>query len=197
MTRNEFIRRLRSGLKGMPAAEQAEMVADYEAHFDAGAAEGRSEIEIAEALGNPGRLARELRLEAGIKQWREDRSPSAAWTAVVGILGLATIDILILVPIILPIIAVIFALYVASAAVFFAGGVVMLAGPFADSDVIVNGFAVFLLGLVTQREADDAVDIARTTGGVQKVVRLFEIIGDDEARRLDLTSSESKTPPAK
>ena len=147
MTRNEFIRRLRSGLKGMPAAEQAEMVADYEAHFDAGAAEGRSEIEIAEALGNPGRLARELRLEAGIKQWREDRSPSAAWTAVVGILGLATIDILILVPIILPIIAVIFALYVASAAVFFAGGVVMLAGPFADSDVIVNGFAVFLLGL--------------------------------------------------
>jgi len=147
MTRNEFIRRLKSGLKGMPAADQAEMIADYEEHFDAGAAEGRSEIEIAEALGNPSRLARELRLEAGIKQWREDRSPSAAWTAVVGILGLATIDILILVPIILPIIAVIFALYVACAAVFFAGGVVMLAGPFADTDMIVNGFAVFLAGL--------------------------------------------------
>jgi uncharacterized membrane protein len=147
MTRNEFIRRLRSGLKGMPAAEQAEMVADYEAHFDAGAAEGRSETEIAEALGNPARLARELRLEAGIKQWREDRSPSAAWTAVVGILGLATIDILILVPIILPIIASILALYVACGAVFFAGGVVMIAGPFADIGIAVNGFALFLLGL--------------------------------------------------
>ncbi len=147
MTRNEFIRRLKGGLKGMPAAEQAEIVADYEAHFDAGAAEGRSDTEIAEALGNPGRLARELRLEAGIKQWREDRSPSAAWTAVVGILGLATIDILILLPIILPIIGVIFALYVACVAVFFAGGVVMVAGPFADMDIAVNGFAVFLAGL--------------------------------------------------
>lgn len=147
MTRNEFIRRLKSGLKGMPAADQAEVIADYEAHFDAGEDEGRSEIEIAEALGHPGRLARELRLEAGIRQWREDRSPSAAWTAVVGILGLATIDILILVPIILPVMGVIFAFYVACVVMFVFGGVVMVAGPFADMGVAVNGFAVFLAGL--------------------------------------------------
>ena len=101
MTRNEFIRRLKSGLGGMPAAEQAEVVADYEAHFDAGAADGRSEIEIAEALGNPSRLARELRLEAGVRQWQEDRSPSSAWAAVIAFMGLATIDILILLPIFL------------------------------------------------------------------------------------------------
>jgi osmotically-inducible protein OsmY len=63
--------------------------------------------------------------------------------------------------------------------------------------VVTEWGTVFLLGLATQREADDAVDIARTTGGVQKVVRLFEIISEDEARRLDLTSSDSKTPPAK
>jgi osmotically-inducible protein OsmY len=63
--------------------------------------------------------------------------------------------------------------------------------------VVTEWGTVFLLGLVTQREADDAVDIARTTGGVKKVVRLFEIIGEDEARRLDLTSSDSKAPPAK
>jgi osmotically-inducible protein OsmY len=63
--------------------------------------------------------------------------------------------------------------------------------------VVTEWGTVFLLGLVTQREADEAVDIARTTGGVQKVVRLFEIIPEDEARRLDLTSSDSKTAPAK
>ncbi|HZV55724.1 MAG TPA: BON domain-containing protein [Rhodocyclaceae bacterium] len=62
--------------------------------------------------------------------------------------------------------------------------------------VVTEWGTVFLLGLVTQREADDAVDIARTTGGVQKVVRLFEIISDDDARRLDLTASESKAAPA-
>jgi hypothetical protein len=41
------------------------------------------------------------------------------------------------------------------------------------------------MGLATQREASAAVEIARTTAGVQKVVRVFEIISDGEARRLD------------
>jgi osmotically-inducible protein OsmY len=35
---------------------------------------------------------------------------------------------------------------------------------------------VYLLGLVKRKEADDATQIARTTGGVQKVVRLFEYL---------------------
>ena len=38
---------------------------------------------------------------------------------------------------------------------------------------------------VTQRESDTAVEIARTTGGVQKVVRVFEIISEEAARKLD------------
>lgn len=63
--------------------------------------------------------------------------------------------------------------------------------------VVTEWGTVFLLGLVTQREADEAVEIARTTGGVQKVVRLFEIIADDEARRLDVIASEGKPAPAK
>ena len=44
--------------QSMMGADQDDVIADYEAHFDAGAAEGRSELEVAEALGNPGRLAR-------------------------------------------------------------------------------------------------------------------------------------------
>ena len=42
--------------------------------------------------------------------------------------------------------------------------------------VVTEGGVVYLLGLVTRKEADDAVEIARTTGGVQKVVRVFEYI---------------------
>ncbi len=38
----------------------------------------------------------------------------------------------------------------------------------------------YLLGRVTAREADRATDIARRTNGVQKVVRLFEIISEEE-----------------
>ena len=40
--------------------------------------------------------------------------------------------------------------------------------------VVTEAGVVYLLGLVTEREADDAVDIARTTGGVRKVVKVFE-----------------------
>ena len=40
------------------------------------------------------------------------------------------------------------------------------------------------MGRVTQREADRATDITRRTGGVQKVVRVLEIISEDELKNL-------------
>ena len=40
--------------------------------------------------------------------------------------------------------------------------------------VVTEAGVVYLLGLVTQQEADAAVEIARTTGGVRKVVKMFE-----------------------
>jgi osmotically-inducible protein OsmY len=42
--------------------------------------------------------------------------------------------------------------------------------------VVTEAGTVYLLGLVTRQEADDAVEIARTTGGVAKVVKLFEYV---------------------
>ena len=42
--------------------------------------------------------------------------------------------------------------------------------------VVTEANVVYLLGLVKRKEADDATQIARTTGGVQKVVRLFEYL---------------------
>ena len=54
-------------------------------------------------------------------------------------------------------------------------------------DLSANAFKVvtergttYLMGRVTQREADRATDIARSASGVQKVVRLLEIISEDE-----------------
>jgi len=42
--------------------------------------------------------------------------------------------------------------------------------------VVTESNVVYLLGLVKKREANDATEIARTTGGVQKVVRVFEYL---------------------
>jgi osmotically-inducible protein OsmY len=45
-----------------------------------------------------------------------------------------------------------------------------------DIKVVTEASVVYLLGLVTHEEADAATEIARGTGGVQKVVRVFEYI---------------------
>lgn len=131
MTRDEFLKRLRRGLDGIAPDAIADIMSDYEAHFDAAQAESRSEAEVAEALGDPSRLARELRLEAGIRRWEEVRSPSSAWTAVIAFLGLGAIDILVLLPLLLPAIGVIIGLYAALLGLFIAGGAMLIAGPFS------------------------------------------------------------------
>ncbi len=50
--------------------------------------------------------------------------------------------------------------------------------------VITEAGVVYLMGVVTDTEADSAVEIARTTGGVRKVVKIFEYCrGSDESCR--------------
>lgn len=130
MTRDEFLSRMRRGLNGLPAATIDDVMSDYAAHFDAARDDGRSEAEVAEALGDPGRLARELRLEAGIKRWEEVRTPSSAWTAVIAFLGLGALDILVLLPLLVPMIGVIIGFYAALLGIFIAGGGILMIGPF-------------------------------------------------------------------
>ena len=43
---------------------------------------------------------------------------------------------------------------------------------------------VYLMGRVTQREADRATELTRNTQGVQRVVRVLEIISEEELARL-------------
>lgn len=145
MTRAEFLARLRRGLVGLPAATAAEISADYESHFDDGVAAGRSEAEIAQALGNPDRLARELKAEAGIQRWRQEQNPSAAAGAVLAVLGLGAIDILFLLPFLMGVLGAMFGFLIAVVTAFFAGGFVMVVGPFVDAPG--GGLAAFLAGL--------------------------------------------------
>ena len=42
--------------------------------------------------------------------------------------------------------------------------------------VVTENSVVYLMGYVTQKEADDAVEIARNTSGVARVVKVFEYI---------------------
>lgn len=50
--------------------------------------------------------------------------------------------------------------------------------------IVTERNTVYLMGRVTQREADRATDIARNTSGVQRVVRSFEILTEEELARM-------------
>lgn len=60
--------------------------------------------------------------------------------------------------------------------------------------VVTERGTTYLMGRVTQAEATRASDIARGVSGVQKVVRIFEYLTDEEIRQL---STPPKAAPAK
>lgn len=48
--------------------------------------------------------------------------------------------------------------------------------------VVTERGVVYLMGRVSQREADRATELARNVSGVQKVVRVFEVLSEDELK---------------
>ncbi len=66
-------------------------------------------------------------------------------------------------------------------------------------DLQLNAFKVvtergttYLMGRVTQREADRATEMVRATPGVQKVVRIFELIAEQDIARMAPATTPSK-----
>jgi uncharacterized membrane protein len=131
MTKDQFLASLRAHLTGVPVAAADDIVADYASHFDEGLAAGRREEDIASALGDPARLARELRAQAGLRRWEEERSPSAAAGAILAILSIGAIDLLILLPMLMVVVSLIFALGCVAAAFVIAGVFMLLFSPFS------------------------------------------------------------------
>lgn len=126
MTRSEFLGSLRAGLSGLPAQEVDDILTDYESHFADGLAAGRSENEISAALGDPWRLARELRVEAGFKRWENQRSAGNFFGIVMALLGLAAVDFMLLLPA-LGVLAGFLVGFAGVALAFCIGGIVLIA----------------------------------------------------------------------
>jgi osmotically-inducible protein OsmY len=63
--------------------------------------------------------------------------------------------------------------------------------------VVTERGTVYLMGRVTQREADRATAVVRGTSGVQKVVRIFEIISEEELARIQPAPAKPQPAAAK
>jgi uncharacterized membrane protein len=170
MTRQDFIARLRQGLVGLPEQVQSDIVADYETHFTEGAADGRSEADVAAALGDPDRLARELRTEAGVRRWQAQRNPEAAAAAVFAVLGLGAIDLLVLLPILISVVSVICAFGIVALVGFVGGAVVFAAGPFAHAPGGIGAALLTGLGLMAGGVSLAAVVTLVSTGLVNALI---------------------------
>lgn len=66
--------------------------------------------------------------------------------------------------------------------------------PASAIKVVTERGTVYLMGLVTQKEADRATEAARTTQGVLKVVRVFEVLSDQEIARLQAATASTSSP---
>jgi osmotically-inducible protein OsmY len=63
--------------------------------------------------------------------------------------------------------------------------------------VVTERGTVYLMGRVTEREATRATDLARTVSGVQKVVRVFDIVTEAELAATQPPPPKSETGPKK
>ena len=118
MNRDAFLCILSDGLEGLPAHEIDDILADYAAYFDEANASGRSEQDVAAALGDPWRLVRELRAESGLRRWENHRSFGNSAAVLLALGGLAAVDILLLLPLMF---AVILAMLVMGLVIFVLG----------------------------------------------------------------------------
>lgn len=94
MTREQFITELKRGLGRMSEPEKREILADYEEHFRMAAADGRSEEQAAQALGNPRVIGRSFRIDEILEESREGGAAGARAVvrAVFASLGLTLVN---------------------------------------------------------------------------------------------------------
>ncbi|MEO8894497.1 MAG: DUF1700 domain-containing protein, partial [Rhizomicrobium sp.] len=97
-------------------------------------------------------LARELRAEAGFKRWETERSAGSMVSAVFALLGLATLDLIFLIPFVCAVGAILLGMLVTAIALLFAGGAVWLLAlfpglvMFGTSGMLGSGAALALAG---------------------------------------------------
>ena len=137
MTKKQYLDALRKGLRWMPEAERREALSDYETHFAAGMARGKSEEEIAANLGDPAETVRmfhtQNRLATAqetVARARSSRSASSVLNAILAGIGLGFFNLIIILPVFFALTAVVIALYAVAGSIVVSGIAVMIAGIF-------------------------------------------------------------------
>lgn len=120
MTRREFMDELGALLSDLPDKERLDILADYTEHFLMGIERGKSEHEIAEALGSPKNLARELLAGYRIHQAQSNASVGNMTRAIIATISLGFFNIVFVLGPFFGLIGILIAMYAVSASLLVA-----------------------------------------------------------------------------
>jgi uncharacterized membrane protein len=95
MNEKQFLQELKSGLQKLPEAEQEDVLMDFEEHFSIGKEEGKTEEEIARALGSPQQIAKEMKAAYYLDQADNASSVGNIFRAVWATVGLGFFNLII------------------------------------------------------------------------------------------------------
>jgi len=128
MTKERFIAELRRSLRRMADGEKAEIVYDYEEHFRIGASEGRSEEQIAAALGSPRALGASYTIDSLLETDEEGKAPTAGSVirAVFASIGLTFFNAIVVLGPFIALVAVMIALWAVALSLALSGVAVFL-----------------------------------------------------------------------
>lgn len=74
MTRDQYLAELRALLQGIPDEERQELLAEYQAHFERGYEEGKTDEDVIRSLGSPQSLAKQVAGSHTIERAQTKRS---------------------------------------------------------------------------------------------------------------------------
>ncbi|TFJ92086.1 DUF1700 domain-containing protein [Lentibacillus salicampi] len=127
MHKEQFLKSLENGLKKLSQQEQEDIIQDFQEHFSIGLAEGKTEEQIADSLGSPKQIAKELLANYHIEKVKATKSTGDIFRAVWAVIGLGFFNFVI-----------VFGPFVALLAMVFAGWVIGVAFIASPLMVLVN-----------------------------------------------------------
>jgi uncharacterized membrane protein len=127
MTQKQFIVTLRKSISGLPEAEKRGILSDYEEHFTIGLQKGKSEEEIAQALGNPKTIGKAIRIDGLLQDKEEGYSVATVFRVLLAGLSLGLFNIIIVIGPYLGLVAVVISLWAVALSLGLSGVAVILA----------------------------------------------------------------------
>jgi uncharacterized membrane protein len=129
MNKEVYLKKLSKNLANLPEEEIDDIIMDFDEYFDIGKERGRSEEELSSSLGDPKKLARQIKAESYIKKAEESTSAGNIARAIFTSIGLSFFNIIFILPPFLVVFIVVIVLFAVSV-VLGAAGITGMIGSF-------------------------------------------------------------------